>query len=87
MQTKTKEKTIAVSLSLDKVADGNYVAMLLCTFKANKQIYTYGKQIMLSPVTKQEKEYICFGHVFSHIVWCCPSTECIVGEVIGSGGM
>lgn len=46
-----------------------------------------GNKFMLSPVIKQEKEYICFGPVFSHIDWCYPSTECIVGEVISSGGM
>lgn len=82
---KQKEKTTAVSLSLDEVADGNYVAMLLYTFKANKYV-CMGTQFMLLPMTKQEKEYLCFGHVFSCIVWYYPSAECTAGEVISSGG-
>lgn len=56
MQTKTKRKELkVVSLSLDEVADGNYVALLLCTLKANEHVCTYRKQIYALICDKDRK--------------------------------
>jgi len=83
---KQREKTNSC-ISLDEVADGNYVAMLLVMFKANQLIYTYGKQICALTCDKARKIIPLFGHVVSRIVWYCPSAERTAGEVISSGGI
>lgn len=53
---KPKQKELkVVSLSLDEVADGNYVALLLCTLKANEHVCTYRKQIYSLTCDKARK--------------------------------